>query len=425
MAKQIYDLDKDDMVDVVEPPASEKKVEDKTKTEPDPAEEEEEEEEEVKTTAEKEKEKTDPEEEEEEEETEEEKAARIEAEKKEKEQEEEETEESVDKILESKFGEKYGIKSEEDLSTILSESEELLDEVASLREENKALKEKPNTPSFKSKTNEAVYNALKDYDIDKLSDGIHMIAGLISMDLDKTDPKLILEQAFIMEHPELSLDKARKKFQRRFDEKYTIQNADDLDPADLKEKKEDLESDLEIDAAKAKKFIKEKQADFKTKSEDKVETEEVPKEIQEGIASHTKEFQEHMTGIDELIFADDDNDKHPFRYKFSKEELGQIKKIVGDHLSNPNAYDGKGKLVGGFDPEEKFQQAAFLVAGPKMVEEARKSAARIAQIIKVEDVAQKKPKRKAVGSGDIQDDSIDAQAERMAKKKEAERKARR
>ena len=426
MAKQIYDLDKDEMVDVITPPAPENKADSKDKEDTDP-EEEEEDEEEDSTSGKKKEDEPEEEEEEEEAETEEEAAARIAAEKekekdKEKEEEEEEvevTEEQVNEILEAKFGEKYGVKSEEDLATILSESEELLDEVASLRQEVKELKEKPTGPVFKSKTQEAVYNALKDYDPERLPDGIHMVAGLINMDLEKTDPKLILEQAFIMEHPELSLDRARKKFQRKFEETYTISNPDDLEPAELKEKKEDLESDLEIAAAKAKKFIKEKQAEFKVKSENKIETEEVPKEVQEGIASHTREFEEHVSGIDELTVADDDNDKYPFHYKFSKEQMGRIKKVVGDHLKNPSSYDAKGKLIGGFDPEEKFQQAAFLVAGAEMLQEARKSAKKIAQIIKVDEVSTKKPKRVAKSSGDVQDMSIDAQAERLAAKKKA------
>lgn len=419
MAKQIFSLDEDKMVDVLEAPVGDKKTETESKKSPDadPEDEDEEEEDELDPAA---KKKDDETEEEEESEKGEEKDESKEEEESEKEEEKEEseTEEDFNGQLESRFGEKYGIKSEENLAEILKESEELLDEVAVLRQENKEFKEKAATPIFKSKTQEAVYNALKDYDPEKLPDGIHMIAGLINMDLDKTDPKLVLEQAFIMDHPELSLDKARKKFQRRFEEKYIVKEEDFDSVEAFKEKKEDLESDLEIDTAKAKKFIKEKQADFKVKSEDKKEdANEVPKEILAGIVSHTKEFESHMTGIQELIFAEDDNDKNAFHYKFSKEELGQIKKIVGDHLANPMAYDAKGKLVGGFDPEEKFQQAAYLVSGRKMIEEALKSAQNLARVIKVEDVAKKKPKREAKASGDIQDESIDAQAERLAKKK--------
>src|SRR6185369_8554927 len=282
----------------------------------------------------------------------------------------------------------------------------------------------PKEPVFKSEQQKLVYEALKDYDPARLQDGLQMMASLISIDVNKTDPKLILEQEFIMQHPELSIDESRRKFNRRFESKYIVKEEDFESIEAYKDKKEDLESDLKIDASKAKKFIEEKQQEFKTISEEeKPKPEEVPQEVVSSIASNTKSFNEHLDGLDNLVFELDVDPKNPFIYKFNKDKLGKIKVVAEGYLSNPRSYDEKGNLVGGFDPEQKFQQAAFALFGAEMVEEALKSARSRAHILKAEDIGKKKPDRKPKSSGDIQDESIDAQTDRMMAKKKAEREA--
>lgn len=409
MAKEIYSLDEEKMVTIPEdaPKDEESETNDK-EDESDDVEEEDE--------AETETEEAEPETEDSDETTEDEES--------EEDGDEEESETvTTDDFIKDKFGEEYGITSEEDFKDVLDRSVELLEKNETLEAEIKKLKEAPSAPVFKSKTQESVYNALKDYDPEKIPDGLHMMAGLIGMDLDKTDPKLILEQQFIMEHPELGLERARKKFQRRFDEKFVV-NEETFDgtPEQLKEKKEDLDSDLQIETAKAKKFIKEKQAEFKVKSENKEEVPEVNEAVQTSIASNTDVFNKHMDGLTELIFqADESDDKNLFHYKFSKEDLKKINVAMIGHLSKPSDYDAKGNLIGGFDPEEKFQVAAFAICGKKITAEALKFAQNLAQTIKADDIGKKKPIRKAKASGDSQSMDIDAQAERLAKKKAAER----
>lgn len=417
MAKQIYSLDEDKMVDVMEAPPADKK-------EPEETEVEEKEEEETGEEEEKEEEPKEEESSEESSEEGEESGEEVVDEKKadDKPKEEEAKELSADEVIRDIFSEKYGINNEQEFREILDHSVDLLDTNEKLTARVKELEEKPTEPVFKSENHKAVYEMIKDYDPDRIPDGLNMVAALVGMDLDKTDNKLILEQHFIMEHPELPLDKARKKFQRRFEEKYTVSDDAYEDPEDLKEKREDLESDLAMDAAKAKKAIKEKQKEYKIKSEAKDEPVKVNEEVQSSIARYTSEFNDYFSGLDTLSFQVDDNDpKNLFNYKFSKEELAKIKNVMDNHLKHPAAYDAKGNLIGGFDPEEKFQTAAFAVSGQLITQQALKFAQKMAQVIKVEDIAKKKPDRKAKVQGKPQDMSIDAQADRLAAKRKAER----
>jgi len=410
MAREIYSLDEDKMVTVEDAPVDKAPpiVEDKK------AEEEENEEE------------TDPAEEEEEKDTEQEEPADGDKPEEvvEESEEDPDPDAKIDDFFQEKFSEKYGIENEAQFQEVLDRSFELLDENEGLKKEVEELKKAPKDPIFKSETQKAVYDAIKDYDPERIPDGIQMMAGLINMDLDKTDPKLILEQEFIMQHPELSIDKARKKFQRRFEDKFSIKEEDFDSVEAFKDKKDDLEDDLTIEAAKAKRFIKEKQQEFKKISEDKSQPEEqVNKEVLSSIASNTKAFDEHLNGLDNLIFEVEEDSKNPFIYKFDKAQLTQIKVVADGYLKNDKMYDEKGKLKDIFDPEAIFQRAAFALYGPAMMEEALKSAKKYAQIIKAEQIAKIKPDRKPKSSGDIQDESIDAQTDRLMAKKMAEKKA--
>lgn len=417
MAREIYSFDEDKMVtvednpsDVVpakETPKAEEKVEaEEQEEEVEPDNKEEESEQEESTNDDEPEDKVENEEE------------------KEDEEEVEEQPVDIDNIIADTLGDKYGIKNEEEFIEVIDRAAELLDENVALSKKIKELEAAPKEPVFKSESQKVVYEALKDYDPARLQDGIQMIAGLINIDLEKTDPKLILEQEFIMQHPELSIDESRRKFNRRFESKYIVKEEDFESVEEYKDKKEDLESDLKIDASKAKKFIKEKQQEFKNISEEKPKTEnEVPKEVISGIASNTKSFEEHIDGLDNLTFELDDDPKNPFTYKFNKDQLSKIKVVAEGYLKNPRSYDEKGNLVGGFDPEQKFQQAALALFGAEMVEEALKSARSRAQILKAEEIGKKKPDRKPKSSGDIQDESIDAQTDRLMAKKKAEREA--
>ena len=423
MAKQIYSLDEDKMVDVVEPDATKdegKKSEKESEKEEESEESDEEEEEEEKDS-----EKEESEEEESEESTEDKDDEKESEEEESEEESEEEEQTTVDEFIKSNFEEEYGITSQDEFKEILDRSVELLDENETLKAEIKSLKEAPAATPFKSPSQELIWNAIKDFDPERIGEGINTVFGLIGMDLEKTDKKLVLEQEFIMNNPDLPLDKARKKFQTRYAQKYTVseKEKEDLTPEQLKEREEDLEIELEMDYKKSMRFLKDKKNELKIKSETKEEPAKVSEAVENSIKSNTEAFAEHFDGIERLTF-EVDGVKNPFHYKFNKEQLTKIKNTVETHLKSPGAYDAKGKLVGGFDAEQLFQNAAFLIAGPSILEEGLKFTRNLAQVVKAEEIAKVKPSRKAKSSAEAKDMSVDAQAERMAKKKQAERNQR-
>jgi hypothetical protein len=436
MAKEVLDLATLDMVPVEEP---KEKAETTSKKPAETTEEEEEEEEEEKPKPEAKKKKSpeeefesDEDEEEEKEEEESEESEEEESEEEEKDEEEkeettdkkkkeEEEEVDIDEVIKSTLEEKYGIENQEQLT-------EILDQLDTISEENEELKEKlkvaeEGKPKFKSKTQEKIYDFVKDYDPEKLADGLITYATIVGMDVEKMDPKLLMEHAFIMEHPNMQIDRARAKFNRDWEKKYVIdEESFEGDAKQLKEKKDDIQDDIEIEADKARKLLKKKQAELKVESENKT-TEEEPKvspEVQSEIKENMKSFLNHFKETHTLTFQPDENDEFKVNYKFSKEELAAIKSLIEKNISNPAHYDKKGKMIGGFDPEEKFIQAAGIIAFRPIVKELLKSARTRSHIIKASEISKQKPIRKAKSSGTVEEDFM-AQAEKLAKKKQKER----
>jgi hypothetical protein len=436
MAKEVLDLATLDMVPVEEP---KEKAETTSKKPAETTEEEEEEEEEEKPKPEAKKKKSpeeefesDEDEEEEKEEEESEESEEEESEEEEKDEEEkeettdkkkkeEEEEVDIDEVIKSTLEEKYGIENQEQLT-------EILDQLDTISEENEELKEKlkvaeEGKPKFKSKTQEKIYDFVKDYDPEKLADGLITYATIVGMDVEKMDPKLLMEHAFIIEHPNMQIDRARAKFNRDWEKKYVIdEESFEGDAKQLKEKKDDIQDDIEIEADKARKLLKKKQAELKVESENKT-TEEEPKvspEVQSEIKENMKSFLNHFKETHTLTFQPDENDEFKVNYKFSKEELAAIKSLIEKNISNPAHYDKKGKMIGGFDPEEKFIQAAGIIAFRPIVKELLKSARTRSHIIKASEISKQKPIRKAKSSGTVEEDFM-AQAEKLAKKKQKER----
>jgi hypothetical protein len=436
MAKEVLDLNTLELVQVEEP---KKEAETTSKKPAETTEEEEEEEEEEKPKPEAKKKKSpeeefesDEDEEEEKEEEESEESEEEESEEEEKDEEEkeettdkkkkeEEEEVDIDEVIKSTLEEKYGIENQEQLT-------EILDQLDTISEENEELKEKlkvaeEGKPKFKSKTQEKIYDFVKDYDPEKLADGLITYATIVGMDVEKMDPKLLMEHAFIMEHPNMQIDRARAKFNRDWEKKYVIdEESFEGDAKQLKEKKDDIQDDIEIEADKARKLLKKKQAELKVESENKT-TEEEPKvspEVQSEIKENMKSFLNHFKETHTLTFQPDENDEFKVNYKFSKEELAAIKSLIEKNISNPAHYDKKGKMIGGFDPEEKFIQAAGIIAFRPIVKELLKSARTRSHIIKASEISKQKPIRKAKSSGTVEEDFM-SQAEKLAKKKQKER----
>jgi hypothetical protein len=351
----------------------------------------------------------------------------VKAEKKEEEseeeEEEEEKEEGVDEFS-SKLKEDYGLDNEEALQELIDNALEIEKKNEELVAELEEVKKKPGEPVFKSETQKKVYEFIKDYDPERVQDGLHAYATLVGMNVEKNDPKLLLEQQFLMKHPNLPIDKARKKFEKNFNEKYLINEDDFDDKAKYQDAKEDLETDLEIEADEARKFLKEKQKEFKVSSENKKEeanTPEVNEKVEVAMTAILSETKAHMAEVTTLNFQDDEDEDIIHTHEFTKEQLKMINETMTAIAKSPSSYNSKGQLNGFADVEDLFQAAAFLLFRREISAGLLGFAKKLAPKIKVEEIGKKKPSRKATAKGDAKPKDFMAQAEELGNKRASAR----
>lgn len=355
----------------------------------------------------------------EEEEEKEEEEPKKESAKKEEEEEEEEVV-GIDSYLAEKYSDR-DIKSEEDLDAVLGTIEEITEENTSLRA--KLAEAEKGKPKFDSEAEEKAFNFVKNFGVDRLGEGMQTYANLITMDVEKAEPKILLEEQFILENPDLTREEALRKFNRDYQKRYTV-NKDDFDDENaFKEAQEDKRIDLKADAAKAKKFIQQKQAEYKPKAKEtenkKVETPEV---IQKSIKAYDSELEEFVKEFDSLIFSPTDNEKDDFVFKLTKPQIKEVKEAYQGWIRNPNSYDAKGNLIGFTDIDNKIHQISYMLFGPDLIEKALKHGLSKGEIKRAEEIAKHKPNRTSKVASTAPDVSEEQQWEDLAKQKKAGKK---
>lgn len=407
-------------IEKVDPKAEEKQPESKNEETEEAADEEEEQEEKPTSTNSKDSDEDDEEDEKSDEsEQEEEESA-------EEQQEEEENADGVDAddFIKNEYSEKYDINSKEDLDGVLETMEAVMKDNEELKAQIEDLKKGSDNPKFKSESQEKLWNYVKDIDPERIGDRIQSFGRLVGMDLDKEDPKLLLEEQFIQENEELTRDEAIKKFNREFNRKYGSVNRDDFETEE--EYKEELEMrklDLKADANKAKKWLATKQKEFKTESKAEESKATVNEDVKRGIEENVGDLDDFMKDFKELVFSPTDDKEDDFSVKLSKEQISTIRATLKEWVSNPASYDAKGKLVGGWNSEQKVIQTAFLLFGPEIIQKNYEHALRLKDIMKAEDIGKRKPDRKSKVTGSNPSGALteEQQQERIIQKKKAER----
>lgn len=414
-----FNLETMEVEKVETPKAEEKQLESKTEE----SEEIEEQEEETPKS----KKESDQEEEEQSEEEQEEESEEAEA--KEEDQEEEQEEETdgvdADDYIKNEYGEKYEINSKEELDQVLDTMDEVMKDNETLKAEIEELKKGSDKPKFKSASQEKLWNYVKDIDPEKLGDRVQSFGRIVGMDLDKEDPKLLLEEQFIQENNELTREEAIKKFNREFNRKYSTVNRDDFETEE--EYKEEIEMrklDLKADSNKAKKWLAAKQKEFQTETKAEEGKPKVSEEVKHGIEANVGDLDNFMKDFSELVFSPTDDKEDDFSVKLSKEQISTIKVALKEWVSNPASYDAKGKIIGGFDSEEKVIQTAFLLFGPEIIQKNYEHALRLKDIMRAEEIGQRKPDRKAkVAGGNPQGSLTEEQQQDMIIKKKKQQRS--
>lgn len=351
----------------------------------------------------------------------------IEAEEKEAKEEAEKGEAEVvdfESAVKERYGEKFEIETVEDLDDLIGDYKKLTEEVEELKKLD---------PKFDSDFHKKVFNFITTNlsESSEISEGFLSYARLMEMDVDNLEPRLALKEQFIMENPEISIDKAGTLFDRHYSKKYTVDESNfDLETEEgkreLKEEKEINEITEEKDSKNAKSWLRNKRKEFtpeaKKESKEEAEAKEATvKVIGESQEANKVEWKEAMTGFESLIFSDEKNPDEKFTYKLSKKQIGQVNDSINEYITQDSNYDDKGVLLGGFDAENLKIQTTFALFGHKIADEALKNGIAIGEAKKVKEASKLSPKREdAHGEeGEHEGETFMDSAEAIIKKREA------
>lgn len=338
------------------------------------------------------------------------------------EEEDEEVEESTsdedtDKIIAERFGEKYGIESQAELEETIDKAVELMDRVESLEKENKTLKETSGKPKFKSKAQEKFVEFAEKtgYDPAKAGDAAMSYSKLITMDIENTDAKLLLEEKFVLERPELTREEALHLFKKKAAKLYDPKREDFEDDADFDEAVKDANIQKKSDAAQAKKWLKKQQDEFKV-IEDISDGPKVDEAVLKSIETNEKEYDKFISSTNELILEEEDGSS--YKYAFNKDQLKNIKAVMSSWVKNPSSYDEKGNL-NSEGPEQMFKRVAASLYFDEILNALSSQMKNQVNIQRVEKIAKVQPKKTKVpgGTEKLPEPDIYTQASNLAKKR--------
>lgn len=324
-----------------------------------------------------------------------------------------------DDFVKDLYGKQYNIDSIEKLNNALT----TLD---SLTAENKELKKNSEKPKFQNDEQEKLFNFIVDagYDSSRYAEGMLSYAKIMSMDAEKSDPRVILETVFALDHPELNEREVQTKFKKVWDKTYGELDRKDFETDDaFNEAVEDRKIDLKTARAKANKVISEKQKQFKAEPPKTDKKEEKNEVVSKSIEKNAKEFGSHLTKFNSLTFSPSDDKADDYQLKFKDDQLEDIRGVVKSWIQNPASYDEKGKLVLDSDPEEMTKRAAYLLFGDEIFAKLHEHLSTLADGKRIEDLANKKPNRvnKVNGSAGAalpsEDEQIQAQIDKKKGKK--------
>lgn len=336
-------------------------------------------------------------------------------------------EEDVVLEIDTYLKDNYGIADEDTLRATLQAADDIAKQNDELTKEIADLKAAKREPEFASDDEKKAFEFIKKFPVEKFSEGLQTYGRLITMDLEKAEPRILLEEKFIIEHPELTREEALRKFGRDFSKKYSVKVEDYDSEAVYKEEQEDRNIDMKSDAAKARKFLQKQQEEFKAKPADKEQDqkETVNPVIETNIRENVAELDTYMKDFTEIVFAPSERKEEEFTYKLTKEQRQQVHEGIKSWIGNPATYGKDGKIVGGYEVEEKAVAVAQLLFGEAMIEKAYKAGLTQGQIKRVDQISTQKPTRTSKASdGKLPSGNDMDQFERQAKAKALERSKR-
>jgi hypothetical protein len=328
----------------------------------------------------------------------------------------------VDDFIKEKYAESLGVNSEEELDAKIESFVKLNSDFEALKAEHETLKASADKPKFATPQEEKAFEFLKEYDITNIGEGAETLAKIVTMDIEKANPRILLEEKFIIEHPELTREESLRKFNRDYNKKYVVKEDDFETKEAYEEELADRKIDEKVAVSKAREFLSKKQQELKGKAKEvKPEPTENPV-IQQSINQHVSKVDAYLNKFESVTYAPTEDKKDNFTIKFSKDQLKAIRDGVKGWVSNPKSYDDKGKIIGDFNEEKNTIAVAYLLFGEDMMAKMYAHAMSQADIKRADQIAQKKPTRDAKTAIDgVAGMSEEKQQEMMIRKKKAER----
>jgi hypothetical protein len=333
---------------------------------------------------------------------------------KEEEKEEQEEEDNVvtpDDYIASAYGEKFGVKTEADLHKLVENALDLVDEHDKLKAQITELEKAE--PKFTNPEEKAAFDFIKKYGIPRQGEALLTYAKLIQMDVDSSDGKMILEEEYVMKHPEFTRDEAIKQFNRQYSRKMNPKKETFDSEADYNDEVESLKLEEKSEVARAKAYLKEQQGKLKPVVEDKPKVNEA---LQASIKKNADEYSDFVKAQKEVVF---EHGKDKYSFKIGDKEQSEIEKAMEAWVKNPSSYDDKGQLIGVKNAAQMFKQVVGALYLDQVTQAISSQAKSLTEIKRVDELATKKPeKRSAPGDGKVvKGDDLYSGARKLIKEK--------
>lgn len=307
--------------------------------------------------------------------------------------------------LKEKFGEKFGIESEQELQEILDSQDALVEKFTELQTKYKELE---NNPTYRTDQEKKIAEFLKPYDPTKFGEGLNSIAAIIGMDPAAVSGRTAMEEAYIINHPDLTRDEAKELFTEEYDVRFKL-NKDDFDTDEAyNQRKRINDIKLKNEEANARKILVEKKELLKAKPEEKQTATqenkpiEVPAEVTQKYTQEIEKFfnPEKNKTFDRFQFKSDDGKETLYEMILDKKQLAELKGFMSDYYKNPNNYSKDGKTAN-FAPQELVGTASRLLHGDWREQQLWKQVKVLAQKMKAEQIAGTSTEKKSSGGGDM------------------------
>ncbi len=287
----------------------------------------------------------------------------------------------------------------------------------------KELEEQVKNPKFASEQQQKVYQFIQQYPENMWGDGIQTYGQLMSMDTTKISDKDALKEEFILSKPNLSRTEAARVFEARHKRDYVLERDKFDNDETFKEAQELAEIELKDRGAEARAKLAAKQAEFKAKPVEKVETKaaEEPKAPIASVKSYTAEADKFMKTANRITMKDEADDKIAYNIDLSPEVMKNADELFKEYLQRPDIYDKDGKIPN-FNPSELFEQFLFLSMGAKAYNKMHFDRVReLARTLTAEQLASTKPDKESKGGGPEGPKSIADQFKDLGQKAVQER----